>query len=185
MWHKRTLFVTQTYSLTETPTVAGFLSCAQCSFKCLMDSHRMRGIFCLRLHSVSFPPGLTPVLTAALWPSMLLHWDHKQSLIRDFLAPLKLCSVLTSLCSTGFCSQTCPDYKASLSFDSCAPMFHFSGPAVFCVRVACRSFDHHPPARVTVKFSAAERSPGRPSMALSLPLGDNAFFPCHKADAVL
>lgn len=53
------------------------------------------------------------------------------------------------------------------------------------LRVACRSFDRHPSACVTVKALAAERSPGCPSMALSLALGDNAVFPCHKADAVL
>lgn len=51
--------------------------------------------------------------------------------------------------------------------------------------VVCRSLAHHPPACVTVKARAAERSPGRPSMALSAPRSDNAFFPCHKADALL
>lgn len=70
-------------------------------------------------------------------------------------------------------------------------MLHFSGRLLrnLNVGLVCRLFDYRPPdTSVTVKVSeaaAAERSPGCPSMALSLPLGDNAFFPCHKADAVL
>lgn len=145
----------------------------------------MRGIFCLRLHSVSFPPGWAPVLPAALWPTMLLHWDWTQRLMGDFLAPLKLCGILTSVCAAQ-ASVPKPGrttkFLCHLTPVSCTYVW-FSGPAIFFF--ACRSFDHHPLACVTVKASAAERSPGCPSMALSLPLGDNAFFPCHKADAVL
>lgn len=50
----------------------------------------MRGIFCLRLQSVSFPPGWAPALTAALWPTMMLHWAWIQSLIGDFWISTKV-----------------------------------------------------------------------------------------------
>lgn len=67
-------------------------------------------------------------------------------------------------------------------------LFCFFSPLVLLnlrATVVCRSLAHHPPACVTVKARAAERSSGRPSMALSAPRSDNAFFPCHKADALL
>jgi len=74
-------------------------------------------------HRVSFPPGRAPVLTAAPRPTnLLLHPDRIQSPIGDSRTALKLCGVLTLFCSSGYCSQTWPDYEL---FDSCAPVFHF------------------------------------------------------------
>lgn len=173
-------FVTLTCFPAQTHTVAA-LSCAERSFKCLMESRGMRGIFCLRLHSVSFPPGRAPVLTAAFWPTMLLHWDRIQSPIRDFSAPLKLCGILTNFCSAGFCSQTWPNYKVPL-VHLCfifPPWPSYSQPQ-------CQSSMQVVwPPPTSLCHGQSLSSPGCPSMALSLPLGDNAFFPCHKADAVL
>lgn len=153
----------------------------------------MRGIFCLCLHSVSFPPGQAPVLTAVFWPTTLAALRPDTKPHWRLFSSTEVMRWIDLVCAAqAFYCQTWPDYKVPLSLDSCVPMLHFSGRLLrnLNVGVVRRSFDHHPPdTSVTVKVSetaaAAERSPGCPSMALSLPLGDNAFFPCHKADAVL
>lgn len=131
----------------------------------------MWGISCLRLQC------LVPT-----WPSSSAHCS---TLSHYAAAPRRDTKPQWRL----FSSRGCCSYKSSS--DSCfAHLCLISRPCPFFFPPQTPYAGRFLPACVTVKPAAAaaaaeERSPGSPSMALSLPLGDNAFFPCHKADAVL
>lgn len=144
--------------------VAAAPSCTERGSKCLIESRGMWGISCAHLQC------LVPT-----WPSSSAHCStlsHYAAAPRPDTKPQwRLFS------SRGFCSYKSCFAHLCLISRPCS----FISAADLGAGAACRSFDHNLPACVTVKAPAtaaavAERSPGSPSMALSLPLGDNAFF---------